>query len=132
VRALLSYQGARVALRVDGELVCDGRLALVAAANGRQFGSGMRIAPDARLDDGFLDVVCVAGARGVGLIPRLFKLYDGTILADPVVSFRRGRRVEADAAPGAVLLELDGEPVGALPAQIEILPGALSVIGPLS
>jgi diacylglycerol kinase family enzyme len=48
------------------------------------------------------------------------------------VSFRRGRRIEADAAPGAVLLELDGEPVGALPAQIELLPGALSVIGPLS
>ena len=132
VRALLSYQSARVALRVDGELACDGRFALVAAANGRHFGSGMRIAPDARLDDGWLDVVCVEGASGLRLIPKLPKLYRGTLLEDPVVRFRRGRHIEADAAPGAVSLELDGEPVGALPAQIELLPGALSVVGPLA
>jgi len=47
-----------------------------------------------------------------------------------VVGFRHGRRIEADAAPGAVPIELDGEAVGSLPAAIELLPGALSVIGP--
>jgi diacylglycerol kinase family enzyme len=46
------------------------------------------------------------------------------------VSARRGRRIEADAAPGAVPLELDGEAVGSLPARLELLPGALSVVGP--
>ena len=132
VRALLSYQSARVVLRVDGELAGDDRYALVAAANGRYFGSGMRIAPDARVDDGWLDVVCVEGSSGLRLIPKLHKLYRGTLLEDPVVRFRRGRRIEADAAPGAVMLELDGEPVGSLPAQIELLPGALSVVGPLA
>ena len=45
---------------------------------------------------------------------------------------RRGRKLEADAAPGAVPLELDGEPVGALPARIELLPGAISVVGPIA
>jgi diacylglycerol kinase (ATP) len=132
VRALLTHQSARVTLRVDGELAADGEFALIAAANGRYFGSGMQIAPDARLDDGWLDVVSVAGASGLRLIPKLHKLYNGTLLGDPVVGFRRGRKIEADAAPGAVLLELDGEPAGALPAQIELLPGALSVIGPLA
>ena len=68
--------------------------------------------------------------RGLRLIPKLPKLYRGTHLADPVVRARRGRRIEADAAPGAVPLELDGEPLGALPAQIELLPGAISVVGP--
>ena len=132
VRALVQYQSARVTMRVDGELACDGQFALVAAANGRHFGSGMRIAPDARVDDGLLDVVCVAGASGLRLIPKLPKLYRGTLLGDPVVSFRRGRRIEADAAPGAVLLELDGEPVGSLPVQIELLSGARSVVGPVA
>jgi diacylglycerol kinase (ATP) len=130
VRALLTYHSARVALRIDGELAGDGQFAVVAAANGRYFGSGMRIAPEARLDDGWLDVVSVAGANGLRLIPKLPRLYRGTLLEDPVVRFSRGRRIEADAAPGAVLIELDGEPVGALPAQIELLPGALSVVGP--
>jgi diacylglycerol kinase family enzyme len=41
----------------------------------------------------------------------------------------RGRHIEADAAPGSVMLELDGEPLGTLPAQIEILPGALAIVG---
>jgi len=128
--ALLRYECARVALRVDGELACDGEVALVAAANGCRFGGGMQIAPHARLDDGWLDVVWVATRHGVVLVPKLTKLYRGTHLADPVVRSRRGRRIEADAAPGAVPLELDGEPRGSLPAQIELLPGALSVIGP--
>jgi YegS/Rv2252/BmrU family lipid kinase len=131
VRALLGYRSARVALRVDGELALDDQVALVAAANGRHFGSGMRIAPDARLDDGWFDVVWVVGARGVSLIPKLPKLYRGTLLSDPVVGSRRGRRIEADAASGAVPLELDGELVGSLPVSIELLPGALSVIGPI-
>lgn len=130
IRALLRYECARVALRVDGELACDEEVALVAAANGRQFGGGMRIAPDARLDDGWLDVVWVASTTGLLLVPKLPKLYRGTHLADPVVRSRRGRRIEAGAAPGAVPLELDGEPLGALPAQIELVPGAISVVGP--
>src|SRR5437773_40835 len=83
-------RSARVALRVDGELALDAEVALVAAANGRQFGGGMRIAPDARLDDGLLDVVCVAGVRGLRLIPKLPKLYRGTLLSDPVVRCWRG------------------------------------------
>jgi YegS/Rv2252/BmrU family lipid kinase len=130
VRALLRYECARVALRVDGELACDEPIALVAAANGRRFGGGMQIAPDARLDDGWLDVVCVANTTALRLIPKLPKLYRGTHVADPVVRVQRGRRIEADAAPGAVPLELDGEPVGSLPARIELLPGALSIVGP--
>jgi YegS/Rv2252/BmrU family lipid kinase len=130
VRALLEHRSARVKLRVDGELVHDAELALGAAANGRQFGGGMRIAPDARLDDGLLDVVCIADVGGLRLIPKLPKLYRGTLLSDPVVRFWRGRQIEADAAPGTVALELDGEAVGALPARIELVPGALSVIGP--
>jgi diacylglycerol kinase (ATP) len=132
VRALLRYRAARVALRVDGELVLDEPIALVAAANGRHFGAGMRIAPDARLDDGWLEVVSVAGTSGLRLVTKLPKLYRGTHVADPVVRARRGRLVEADAAPGAVPLELDGEPVGALPVRIELLPGALSILGPLA
>jgi diacylglycerol kinase family enzyme len=58
VRALLRYPCARVALSVDGELVFDGPSSRSSPrANGRHFGGGMQIAPDARLDDGALDVV---------------------------------------------------------------------------
>jgi diacylglycerol kinase family enzyme len=44
------------------------------------------------------------------------------------VGFARGRRVEANAEPGRVWIELDGEPLGTLPATIEILPGAVQFV----
>jgi YegS/Rv2252/BmrU family lipid kinase len=129
VRALLRYRSSRVALRIDGAPAFDEALLLGAVANGRQFGAGMRIAPQARLDDGSLEVVCVVRTPTLRVLPKLAKLYGGRLQGDPIVRMMRGRHIEADAAPGSVMLELDGEPLGTLPAQIEILPGALAIVG---
>src|SRR5262249_29788777 len=108
---------ACVALRVDGELVGDEPIALVAAANGRQFGGGMQIAPEARPDDGWLDVVSVANTTALRLIPKLPKLYRGTHLADPVVRARRGRGARRSSArarrrTGRVAARTDRGPAG--------------------
>ena len=132
VRALLGFRARRVTMRVDGEPFLDEEIVLVAMANGRHFGGGMRIAPDARLDDGWLDVVGVVQTPTWRLLARLQKLYRGTHLDDPLVRARRGRRIEADAPEGAVALELDGEALGRLPVRVELLPGALAVVGPKS
>ena len=130
VRALLRHKSQRVRLTVDGRVVIDEEVVLVAAANGRHFGGGMRVAPEARLDDGWLDVVWLAHTPTWKLLTKLPRLYRGTLLADPIVRWQRGRRIEADADPGAVALELDGEPLGTLPASVELLPGALAIVGP--
>jgi diacylglycerol kinase family enzyme len=58
-------------------------------------------------------------------------IYRGAHLHDAAVTHHRGRVIEALAESGLVKLELDGEPIGTLPARCEVLPGALSVIGPL-
>jgi diacylglycerol kinase (ATP) len=63
------------------------------------------------------------------LLAKLPLIYAGKHLDDPGICFRRGRLIEAEAAPGAVLLDIDGEALGSLPARIDVLPGALSVIG---
>jgi YegS/Rv2252/BmrU family lipid kinase len=132
VRALLAHRSRRVTLRVDGEFVLDEEMVLVAVANGRHFGGGMRIAPDARADDGLLDVVGVAHTPTWRLLAKLPKLYRGTHLDDALVRARRGARIEADAPEGEVALELDGEALGRLPVEIEVVPGALAVVGPKS
>jgi YegS/Rv2252/BmrU family lipid kinase len=129
LRALVRYRAAEVSVRVDGVQVSAGRLMLCAVANGRRFGGGMRIAPVARIDDGRLDVVVVPDHPKSRLVTKLPLLYSGRHLEDPICRFVRGRVVEADAEPGAVLLDIDGEPLGSLPARIEILPGALRMIG---
>jgi diacylglycerol kinase (ATP) len=130
LRAIARHRSESVSLRVDGELVHDGPLVLAAAANGRYFGAGMQIAPEARTDDGLFDVVAVCGLGRAQLLRRLPRLYRGTHLADPAVRFRRGRVVEAEPRGAAVALELDGEPLGRLPARFEMLPAALMLIGP--
>jgi YegS/Rv2252/BmrU family lipid kinase len=130
LRAILRYRGERVALRVDGELVHDDELVLAAGASGRWFGAGMQVAPEARIDDGLLDVVVVRALSRPALLAKLPKIYAGSHLGDPAVRWLRGRVIEADAAPGRVPLELDGEPLGTLPARIEVLPAALRVVAP--
>ena len=49
---------------------------------------------------------------------------------DAIVRTCRGRRIELDAAPGSVPVEADGEPLGALPARVDVLPGALTLLVP--
>ena len=111
-------------------MVFDGPMLLATAANGRYFGGGMQVAPRARIDDGELDVVIVAPASLPRLVVSLPRLYRGTHLEDSIVTFQRGRVVEAEATPGEVELELDGEVLGTLPARFEVLPDALVFIGP--
>jgi len=130
LRALLRFRCRPVKLRVDGKLVFEGPLALCAVANGGWFGGGMHVAPEARLDDGLLEVIVVREMSTAGLVARLPKLYAGSHLGDSAVVSFRGRVVEAEAAPGEIPVEVDGDPLGLLPARVEVVPGALSFLGP--
>lgn len=129
LRAIARWRPGAVALRVDGRLLHEGPLHLAAVANGRYFGGGMHVAPEARFDDGLFDVVVIRGAGGRGRLLRHFpKLYAGAHLALPDVVATRGRVVEATSAEG-VPIEIDGEPLGRLDARFECLPGALRLRG---
>ena len=129
LRALARYRTPEVKIALDGETIHSGPLVLAAAANGQYFGGGMKVAPEARLDDGLLDVVVVPGFSKARLVRELPRIYRGTHLGVDGVLFRRGRCLDASAQPGAVWLDVDGEPLGTLPARIEVLPGALSLVG---
>ena len=128
--AILRHRSEPVTLRVDGETMHEGPLTLATGANGRWFGAGMQVAPEASLDDGLLDVVIVKGLARPTLLAKLPKIYSGAHLRDPVVRLLRGRCIEADSPAGRVPIELDGEPLGTLPARLEVMPAALRVIVP--
>jgi YegS/Rv2252/BmrU family lipid kinase len=135
VRCLIStmwqYRNKRVRIRVDGRDFSQGEYLIGAVANGRIFGKGMKIAPEARLDDGFFDAVFVKGMRFLEFCAQGWKLMNGTHLGYHKVEMIRGRRVEAvpEEGEGPVLLEFDGEQLGTLPARFEIAPRALLVKG---
>ena len=90
----------------------------------------MKVAPDARLDDGLFDSVLIRGFRFLEFCRHGWKLINGSHLSHPKISLIRGRRVEAvSRTEEDVLLELDGEQLGSLPASFEIVPRAMLVKG---
>jgi diacylglycerol kinase family enzyme len=130
LRALRSYRFPPVRARVDDLEVHAGPLVLAAAANGRFFGGGMAVAPGAELDDGLLDIVLVPGFSRTTLLRQLPRIYRGTHLEVPGVSLHRGRGIALERmSEEQVWIELDGEPLGTLPARFEVIPGAITLFG---
>ena len=130
LRSLVAYAPAQLRVRVDGVCAFEGAAAIACAANGGWFGGGMHVAPEARFDDGLLDLIIVRGLPGVRLLPKLRLLYTGTHLSDPAALALRGREIEIESLAGPVPLEADGELQPGLPARIDVTPGALTVLTP--
>jgi diacylglycerol kinase (ATP) len=133
VRAAVRYRNQRVRLVLDDkeEEALELTINNVAVANGRYFGGGMHIAPDALLDDGIFDVVAVGDVNALDMLRDGAKLYRGKHLGLPKVVVRRARKIEARPLDSVdILLDVDGEAPGALPATFEILPAALPLVGP--
>jgi diacylglycerol kinase family enzyme len=128
-RAMLRYRNEPVRVRVDGRDFVDGPIFNVAMANGRFFGGGMMIAPNANLSDGVLDVVCLGDMRRTEALALSSKIYKGTHVSSPNVLVTRGAEIEAEPARRAqkVLLDMDGETPGMLPIHVRVAPGLLRV-----
>ncbi|MEP6478484.1 MAG: diacylglycerol kinase family protein [Rhodoglobus sp.] len=114
-------------------IVLDGvaqetRAMLVSVGNNVSLGGGMKVTPDALVDDGLLDVLVVAPLSRIEFIrifPRVFK---GTHITDRRVTITRAKkiRLESDVA----VAYADGERIAPLPVDIEVVPGALHILSP--
>lgn len=126
-RATLGYHNVSVRLAVDGEVVHHGPTYLAAFANGRYFGGGMQVAPEADPCDGALDCVVLGDLSKPEAFALTSKIYAGTHLAVAKAKCVRGRHFEATLwpAPADVWVELDGETPGQLPLTVDVLPGAI-------
>jgi diacylglycerol kinase (ATP) len=116
-----------VTLIGDGEdRVVSQRFLFVAFANGPYYGGGMQICPDARTDDGWLDVCLVGDLSRVAALRELPGIYQAKHLRNPMVEIVRARRLRIDG-DGATRVHLDGEPFGNVPVEVTLLPGAVRV-----
>ena len=129
VRSLVGYDNVDVAISVDGQPERRMNLLLAAVGNGRFFGGGMKICPEALLDDGLFDLVTVGNLGRIGVMANIHRIYSGNHLTMKEVQGTRLCRMRvAPADPEAKIpLEIDGETPGHLPARFELLQGALRV-----
>lgn len=127
MRAMLVYKNAPVRVRVDGEVMLESPIFNVALANGRFFGGGMMIAPEADPSDGLLDVVALEDLSKLQSSLLSQYIYEGKHLSRAGVSSARGKVIEAEplSASTEVLVDMDGETPGRLPLRAELAPGAL-------
>jgi diacylglycerol kinase (ATP) len=98
-------------------------------ANARYFGGGMKIAPDAKLTDGKLDVISIGDLSAMKIFTSAPRIYTGSHLSMPEVSHTLARKISVRASDrdAEVALEVDGELPGRLPATFQIIPEALRV-----
>lgn len=129
VVTLARFKSKRVQIRFDQENF-ERDITAVVIANGQYFGGGMRSAPRARVDDGLFDVLILDAMPAMTIVKNLGKLYGATeVLAHPSIHFHRTSRLEADSED-TVLIDLDGEQPGKLPASFELIPRGIRVIRP--
>jgi diacylglycerol kinase (ATP) len=114
-------------LELDGEVQRTTACAVI-IGNGASYGGGMLICPDARPDDGWLDLTIVDGVPRRTLLRVLPRVYSGRHVDHPAVRTERARSVRI-AAPGLVAFA-DGEEVGPLPLVVDVVPHALRVLVP--
>ncbi len=127
LRTLATWKPVELTVTVDGA-PRSFRGFTVAVGNSGRYGGGMKVCPDAQMDDGLLDVVTVSHASRSYFVRQLPKLFAGTHVDGAIVQAQQGREVTLDSA-STVELYADGEPAGTVPCSIRVVPAALRVLG---
>jgi diacylglycerol kinase (ATP) len=122
---LLKLKPIHYTVTIDG-VETEEQAILTTIANNKQYGGGMMICPEAKPDDGLLDIMMVRPVSRrdfIGIYPKVFK---GTHVEDPRVVIRQGKKFRLDS-PNLVGYS-DGERIAPLPMDIEVVPRALPVL----
>ncbi|HKR02433.1 MAG TPA: diacylglycerol kinase family protein [Pyrinomonadaceae bacterium] len=128
-QATISSMKASCIVQLDGGPERRLTVSNFCVANARYFGGGMKVAPEAKLDDGQFDVISISDLGALKIFANAHKLYRGKHLEMDEVACVRARTVAARPAGKSeeVAIEIDGELPGRLPATFEILPRALRI-----
>ena len=127
LRELPLFRAIPYAVTVDG-VRHETRAMLVAVGNGPSYGGGMQVLPDARMDDGLLDVLVLHEISTLEFLKVFPKVFKGAHTSHPAVEVLRGREVTLEAA--GIVAYADGERFAPLPLTVEVVPGAVTVLAP--
>jgi YegS/Rv2252/BmrU family lipid kinase len=123
----LRYRAKTVDLIFDGQPAGSHTILNIAIGNGCFHGGGMHVCPRAQLDDGVFEVTVIEALSMWELARDIHVLYSDNLYVHRKAHHHRARHIEARSSQ-TVSIEVDGEPLGCLPIEVEMAPGALQVI----
>jgi diacylglycerol kinase (ATP) len=127
--ALANYRYPPLEVVVDGEKIFPSAPAMAFIANVREYGTGFPVAPDARPDDGVLDICVVPVDSPADAIQRFLHAAAGELVRSEGVLYARGKQIEV-RSPQPVPVQVDGDPAGHTPLRIDLLPIRVPFIVP--
>src|ERR1043165_1417170 len=129
LQTALRTEASRLLVQLDDERERHLLVVNFCIANARYFGGGMKIAPEAKLDDGKFDVIGVGDLGALKIFTSAPRIYFGSHLSLPEISHGLARKITVRPAERdtQIDLEVDGELPGRLPATFQIIPSALRV-----
>lgn len=130
LKVLVRYRPQAIEIVVDGEQTLrPGPIQTAILCNGQWAGGGMHFSPRARLSDGKLDLTVIRDAPTLKALRLTPHLYNGKILDQPQVDWARGEHFSIRSLGEPLYVEADGEVVCQTPLEVQILPGALLLMG---
>lgn len=129
-RELAAWRERRVRIRVDTHPPFECSSNLIAIVNNPYAGGGMKFAPEAAPDDGYLDVMTACDVSRAGVVRELTRIHRGGHVVNPRVRLDRGRRVRVETIDPEerLAVEADGDVRGYTPLEFSVMPNALQVI----
>ncbi|MHB9034269.1 MAG: diacylglycerol/lipid kinase family protein [Anaerolineae bacterium] len=126
----VSLKPFHIEMTVDGVTIKQ-RTLMVAVANGRREGGGFLIAPQAKQDDGYLDIIYTAVLSRFGVLKMIPLFLKGTHLGHPAIKNLQGKRITV-TSPDPMYMHIDGEIYNGAASRVEIrvVPGQLLLITP--
>ena len=128
VRTVLDFRPLAARVRYEGGAY-EGAITFAAVGNTSRYGGGMRIAPEASIDDGLLDLCLVRAISRTTLLRMFPTVFSGRHLSHPSVSYVRTPWVEIETEESSEVFA-DGEFLQRTPVRIEVLPRELEVLAP--
>jgi diacylglycerol kinase (ATP) len=128
LKSLKNFKPFEIEMTIDGHRFRE-RVMLITVANGPYYGGGMKIAPQAIMDDGVLDICIVKEISKLELLRQFPKVFNGTHITHPKIIMASGKKIKITSDESREIFS-DGEYVGVLPAECTIGSQSLRVLFP--
>lgn len=127
LQAFFTYKHSKVRLTSDN-FQWEGPILSLCMANGRYFGSGICIAPQAEVADGQIEIVIMGNVSIMDYLKNMSKIKKGKILEHPEIRYEQVRSCRIEALDAECPVDMDGEFIGYTPIELNIKEHALNFL----